>query len=494
MSLVPLKIPPGIYRNGTNYESAGRYYDGSLVRFFEGTIRPVGGWLRYDQSQTALEGMARGIHSWRGLISRYFAIGTHSNLYASYDGGEVRDITPAGFTVGREDSYAGQGYGLGLYNTGNYNDPPVATTSLDATAWSLDNWGDYLVACSTTDGKIYAWDDSIPNAVVVSGAPTDTRLILVTPERHLVAMGTDSDPRLIKWSSQEDLNDWTATSTNTAGDLILQSQGRIVAAKKVRGQTLIVTDQDAHLMTYKGLPFIYGIERVGTGCGGVGLNAIAVIDSGAIWMGRNGFFTFDGSVRPLPSDVSDYVFSDINETEFTKVYAGHNSLYREVWFFYCSANSSEVDRYVAYNYIEGHWTIGELSRTCWSDAGVFPRPIAVGADGYIYEHENGWTAAGTEIGADRFLTSGPVEMAGGNAILYARQIIPDERSAGQVQLSFTTKFTPEGDEYTYGPYTLSPYTDVRLSGRQISMNIEGVADEDWRVGTIRMEGTTGGQR
>jgi hypothetical protein len=493
MALVPLKLPPGVHRNGTNYEASGRFWDASLVRFFEGTIRPVGGWRKLDQAQTALTGKARAIHAWRSIVSKFLAIGTHSKLYASTDGGAFEDITPSGFTAGRADSYPGQGYGFGTYSEGNYNESQTGTTTLDATTWSLDNWGDYLVGCSTTDGKIYEWSGS-GIATVVTNAPTSNRMILVTPERHLVAFGSGGDSRVVAWSSQEDRNLWTPASTNTAGDLQLQTQGRIIAAKKVRGQTLILTDQDAHLMTYRGLPYIYGIERVGSGCGCVGANAVAVVDSGAIWMGRNGFFTFNGSVQPLPSDVSDYVFSDINATEYPKVFAGHNSLFREVWFFYCSSGSTEVDRYVTYNYLENHWSIGSLSRTCWADAGVLTKPAAVSADGYVYEHESGWTSDGAEIGADRYLTSGPVEVATGSNILYVRQVVPDERSAGDVRLRFTSKFTPEGDEYSFGPYTLSPYTDARLSGRQIAMKIEGVADDDWRVGTIRFEGTTGGQR
>lgn len=493
MPLVPLKLPPGVHRNGTNYESSGRYWDASLVRFFEGTIRPVGGWRKLDQAQVALSGKARGIHSWRSVTSKYLAVGTHSKLYASQDGGSFDDITPGGYTVGRPDSYPGSGYGFGDYGVDNYNESQTGSTTLDATTWSLDNWGDYLVACATTDGNIYQWTGS-GSAAVLSAAPTNNRLILVTPERHLVAFGADGDPRKIAWSSQENNNLWTASSTNTAGDLQLQTQGRIIAAKKVRGQTLILTDQDAHLMTYRGLPYVYGIERVGTGCGCIGANAVAVMDSGAVWMGRNGFYMFNGNVQPLPSDVSDYVFSDINATEYPKVHAAHNSLFREVWFFYCSSTSSEVDRYVIYNYTEGHWSIGSLSRTCWADAGVLSKPVAVSADGYVYEHESGWTANGAPITTDRYLTSGPVEVASGSNILYVRQVVPDERSNGDVRLRFTSKFTPEGDEYSFGPYTLSPYTDVRLSGRQMSVKIEGVSDDDWRVGTIRFEGTTGGQR
>lgn len=498
--LAPLKLQPGIYRNGTNYESTGRYYDGSLVRFFEGTIRPVGGWRKIDQAQTALNGKARGLHSWRTTLSKFIAVGTHTKLYLSQDGGAFSDITPASFVAGRADSSPGYGYGFGSYGSGNWNDPPTGTERLDATTWSLDNWGDWLVGCSSSDGKIYKWNPSTGGVATVitpaagSTVPTNNHMILVTPERHLLALGAGGDPRKIQWCSQERLDIWAPLATNTAGDLQVQSQGRIVTGRKVRGQTLILTDQDAHVLTYQGYPFIYGIERVGTGCGCVGPNAVAVMDKGALWMGRNGFFAYNGAVNPIPSEVSDYVFSDLNLGELPKVAAGHNSLFREVWWFYPSANSSENDRYVLYNYAENHWSIGTLSRTCWADAGVLSTPLAASADGYIYAHESGWDADGTPILTSRFLRSGPVEIGNGDSIMHVRQVIPDERSAGKVRLRFATQFTPEGSEFAFGPYTLAPYTDVRLSGRQVAMQIEGMADEDWRVGTIRMDGTSGGRR
>lgn len=499
MGLVPLKLPPGIYRNGTNYEAAGRYYDSSLVRFYEGTIRPVGGWRKLDRSQTALTGKARAIHSWRGQLSKYLAIGTHSKLYVSQDGGAFSDITPSGFIAGRGDSYPGVGYGYGAYGgtTGSggplYNNPATGSSVLDATTWSLDNWGEYLIGCSTSDGKAYVWNNS-GVATQITNAPTSNKSILVTPERHLVAFGAGGDPRKIAWCSQENYTLWAASSTNTAGDLQLQSQGSIVSARKVRGQTLILTEQDAHLMTYRGLPYVYGIERIGTGCGCIGPNAIGVIDSGAIWMGRGSFFSFNGAVAPLLSEVSDYVFSDINMDQAAKVFAGTNSLFREIWFFYPSSSSTEIDRYVTYNYVEHTWSIGQLSRTCWADSGVIQHPVAASSDGYVYEHESGWTNDGTPITTGRYLVSGPAEISSGNNILYARQVIPDERSSGQVELRFTSQFTPEGQTFSHGPYILRPYTDVRLSGRQIAMRIEGVSDTDWRIGTIRLEGTSGGAR
>ena len=148
MPLVPLDIPAGVYRNGTEYESKGRWFDTNLVRWREGRLEPVGGWEQFDSTQSALDGKARGILTWRGNDSgKYMAIGTNTKLYAS-QGGQIYDITPTSFATGREDTIIGYGYGLGIYDTGDYGTERTTSVALDATTWSMDNWGEYLVACS----------------------------------------------------------------------------------------------------------------------------------------------------------------------------------------------------------------------------------------------------------------------------------------------------------------------------------------------------------
>jgi hypothetical protein len=165
-----------------------------------------------------------------------------------------------------------------------------------------------------------------------------------------------------------------------------------------------------------------------------------------------------------------------------------------VTWFYPSAASNEPDRYVTWNYKEDHWHIGLLARTSWADAGVFPYPMGVDTSGYIFEHENGWTADGSALTSTRYLTSGPVQLASGDRVMALTQIVPDEKTAGQVNLSFATQFNPEGTSYPYGPYTIAAYTDVRIEGRQIATQILGTADADWRVGQIRFDAQPGGRR
>lgn len=492
--LIPLKIPPGIYRNGTTYQSSGRWNDANMVRWFEGTIRPMGGWVIAATSVVA--GAPRGLFAWRdNSFNRWCAIGTHSHLYA-FNGGSIYDITPVGFTVGRPDSFPGVGYGFGPYGSGAYGVSPVVVSVLDATTWSFDNWGQFLVGVSSSDGKLYQWQlSSIAKAAVITNAPTACTSLIVSAERYLIALGAGGDPRRVSWSTQEDNTDWTPTALNTAGGLNLVTSGRIRCARRVRGQIVIWTDSDIHALNYLGPPFIYGTERIGGFCGIISANAMAVIDSGAVWMGINSFFLYDGAISDIPCDVSDYVFSDFNSTQAAKVYAGLNVKFGEVIWFYCSAASDEIDRYVVWNYREKHWNIGvSIRRTSWADASAFPFPLATDAFGFIYEHERGWTDNGNTIREQRYLTAGPIQLGDGDRVLDIMQIVPDEKSSGQVNFSFTTQFTPEGDTFAYGPFQPSTYTDVRLSGRQISPTIAGSVDDDWRVGQIRFETVQGGRR
>jgi hypothetical protein len=247
---------------------------------------------------------------------------------------------------------------------------------------------------------------------------------------------------------------------------------------------------DVHTATYIGPPFIYSFERVGNGCGVISKQAVAATDNACIWMSGSGFWIYDGFVKPLKSDVSDYVFSNMNTTQSSKVYCVHNSTYGEIWWFYPSSASNEVDSYVSYNYRENHWAIGTLARTCGTDRGIFNNPIMVSSDGYVYEHEIGFAYDGQTL----FAESGPVELGVGDRTMSLTGLVPDEKTAGDVQVRFSTKFYPNSTEYNYGPYSMSNPTSVRISGRQVAAKIEGVRLTDWRVGTIRFDGKLGSIR
>ena len=493
MALIPISIPPGVYRSGTELQSAGRWYDVNLVRWTEGAMEPIGGWEVRPIS--ALTGKARSLITWKtnGNV-RLMAAGTSSKLYAVTQSNVLVDITPTGFTAGSDNASTGGGYGLSTYGSGFYGTPRPDTGSVTAaTTWSLDTWGEYLVGCSTSDGKLYEWqlDFTTPTkAAVITNAPTNCIGLLVTAERSLFALGASGDARTVAWSDLEDNTVWTPSSTNLAGSIQLQTSGRIITAKRVRGQNLILTDIDAHTLTYVGQPFVYQAEIAGRACGAASTNCVAVLDNMAVWMGQKGFHVYDGYVKPLPCEVYDYVFNNINTNQISKVYAVNNSQYNEVWWFYPSAGSNENDSYVSWDYVENHWTIGSLARTAGTDRGVFRNPIMIGTDNYIYDHEVGLNYSG----ALPYAETGPFQIGQGDQILYINEMIPDERNQGSVSATFTTRYYPTSEESTYGPYSLTQPTSVRFNGRQIKMRVTTTTPSEWRVGTMRLNAIPGGRR
>jgi hypothetical protein len=493
MALIPLKIPPGVYRNGTEYQSAGRWYDANLVRWYENTLRPIGGWRK--KSETAITGICRGLLTWKtNSGSRYIAMGTSTKLYVMNENSVLKEITPTGFTAGITDATNKTGYGYNFYGSFDYGVARPDTGAIDpATTWSLDTWGEYLVGCSNADGKLYEWQLGFTTptlAAVITNAPTGCTALLSTAERFLFALGASSNPRLVKWSDQENNTTWTAAATNQAGDFEINSSGSLKCGKRVRGINLLFTDVDVHTASYVGQPYVYAFERVASGCGVISAQAVAAIDSTAMWMSQSGFWIFDSYVKPLSCDVSDYVFQNLNYNQASKVYAVHNSKYGEIWWFYPSNASNEVDSYVTYNYRENHWNIGVMGRTAGTDRGVFNNPTMVDASGYIYEHEVGYAYDSGVVYAE----SGPFEIGNGDNIMSVRQVIPDEQTLGEVQISFKTRFYPMDTEYTYGPYAAAIPTDVRFSGRQVKIRYTGAVLEDWRVGVNRIEAVASGKR
>ena len=494
MALIPLSIPPGVYRSGTELQSAGRWYDVNLVRWTEGSMEPVGGWER--RGSGTLTGKCRGLLTWKTNSNvRFAALGTSSKLYVMTQSSALVDITPVSFTAGNDDASTGAGFGIGNYSAGYYGTPrPDAGSVTPATTWSLDTWGEYLVGCSSSDGKLYEWqlDFTTPTkAAQITNAPTNCIGLLVTAERSLFALGASGDGRKVAWSDLENNTIWTPASTNLAGSITLQTTGRIVTAKRVRGQNLILTDIDAHTLTYVGQPFVYQAEIAGRACGAVSANCAAVLDNMCVWMGARGFHVFDGYVKPLQCDVYDYVFNNINTNQISKVYAVNNAQYNEVWWFYPSANSNENDSYVAWDYVENHWTIGTLARTAGTDRSVFRNPIMVGANGYIYDHEVGLNYDSSTPYAE----SGPVQIGNGDNIMYINEMIPDERNQGGVQATFKTRYYPNGAEASYGPYSLTNPTSVRFNGRQVKMRVTTTTPAtSWRVGTQRLNAVAGGRR
>ena len=216
---IPLKLPPGVFRNGTEYQAAGRWYDANLVRWYEGTLRPINGWRTRSNSQ--MSGSCRGIITWRDNgADRWIAAGTHTKLYVMNALGTLKDITPVGFTTGYASSTVLTGYGYNAYGSFAYGVArPDTGTPTAATTWSLDTWGEYLIACSSTDGKLYEWQlgFSTPTlAAAITNAPTGNKAVLVTQERIIFALGAGGNPRKVQWCDQENNTQWTPAGDNLA--------------------------------------------------------------------------------------------------------------------------------------------------------------------------------------------------------------------------------------------------------------------------------------
>lgn len=581
MALFPLTFPPGLYRNGTEYQSKGRWYDANLIRFYEGTIRPIGGWrkktrvgsltdpfstvnttptvtvahiahgLRIGDQVTfssgnavggltmtganwtvatvpgansytfthtsnatstagplggtvsfayaqAVSGKARAIATWKdNTITTWGAMGTESKLYAMTRAGQLFDITPAGFTAGIANAIAGGGYGSGIYGAGAYGTPRPDTTAVqDVTVWSLDTFGQNLDGCTVDDGKIYEWAlNTGVVAAAVTNAPT-ARAIVVTEEGFEFALGAAGVPRRVQWCDQRNNTLWAAAATNQAGSVDLQTAGKLMQGKKVRGGTLVWTDLDVHLATYIGGTFIYSFSRLSESCGAISQNCAATLDSRAVWMGKSGFWIFNGFVQPLPCDVADYVFSDLNVQQSSKVACFVNSAFGEVTWHYPSGQSQENDRYVTWDYrafVERGqlvWIIGSLVRLAGADRGAMAYPLLTGSDGFTYEHEVGFAYDSVSP----YLESGPFELGNGDNVMYATSLIPDDKAVGDVTATFKVKFFPDGAETSFGPYTVTSNTDVRFGGRQAKVRYTGARMTDWRVGASRLDLTAGGGR
>ena len=502
MALIPIKLPAGIYRTGTDFEGSGRWRDANLVRWSNGSMRPVGGWVTRHDVSSSVTAAPRAMHVWiDNTAGTNTALGTANELLYVNASGTATDITPTGFNTGNEHAAVNTAYGGGFFSYGGslYGvKQPSSGVFQEADTWALDNWGEYLVACSTSDGKLYEWQLNTSNpAAQIANSPETCKGLVVTEERFIFALQAGGNPRKVAWCDREDNTTWTPLATNEAGDIELQTSGEIMAGVRMRGRTLLLTNTDAHIATYQGAPYVYGFERVGTACGAASRKGVVAIDQGAFWIGREAFYYFDGSIaKQLPCEVQDYVFEDMNANQISKVSAVHNSEYGEIWWFYPSEGSIECDKYVAYDYLEGHWEIGSIDRTCGADQGVFDEPRWVDASGIIYDHELHGVGHGSYT---PFAESSSISLGNGDTVMKVNQLIADEDTAGEVQVQFKTRFHPNDTERTY-PSSSTYYdltnmpTSVRFTGRQVRIRVESTGSEDWRVGVMRINAESGGRR
>jgi hypothetical protein len=448
-------------------------------------------------------------------------------------------------TIGPVLSTFGYGWGAGQWGISTWGTArTTSNTDIDAGSWSLDNFGELLIA-TVKNGQTFSWDPTAgtgvnTRATIISGNPTASVLTRVSDrDRHLIHFGTETiigdptsqDPMFIRFSDQEDIDVYEPNSTNTAGTFRLDNGSKIIAAIKGKDYILVLTDEAAYTMQFVGPPFTFSIRQVGSNCGCIGQHAAIFVDGAVYWIGDSGnFFVFDGTVKTLPCTVDDFVFTTngdslgLNFIQGDIIFAGHNSLFNEINWFYVKANSTEIDRTVTYNYEEKSWSTGSLARTTYEDSHVFERPVATkyistltpttptingvsNGGSYVFEHEIGvnevlnlTSVNTTSVAITSYIRSGDFDLdieGDGEYFIKIRRFIPDFKYLeGNTKVTLFFKAYPADSTTALGLTTIGPFTvssttdkiDTRARGRLASIKIENDAlNDNWRYGVFRVD-------
>lgn len=427
--------------------------------------------------------------------------------------------------VGLESSVAASGWGAGSWGEDGWGEGSETDNLLKLRVWSHDNFGEDLLI-NASGGGIYYWDEDVgvgTRAVALSSlpganlAPTVANWVLVSDQdRHAIAFGADpeddigvQDPLLVRWCDQENIAEWQTLTTNTAGSQRLGSGSEIIMALQTKREILIFTDSSLFSMQFLGPPYTFGFTEISKSIQVAGPNSAIAVDDRVFWMGRGRFMVYDGQTRELRCTIKDYVFDNINPTQYRKVFAGHNARYSEVWWFY--PEDTENDRYVIYNYLEDVWSYGSMARTAWRDTGLIGQPLAADASGVIFAHEEGLNdgSENPPVGINAYIESAPQDLGDGNNFFFINRVIPDVtfvNSTGMPTLTLTLKARRfmganyhKSDDTSVTRSATSPvekYTEqvfVRLRGRAFAIRFESNGeDTGWRVGTplvdIRQDG------
>ena len=430
-------------------------------------------------------------------------------------------------SVGLDVYIPGTGWGINGWGSGTFGSTSSLSNTNQLRIWTHDSFGENLIINQRSAG-IYQWTENngvSTRAVELSGisganlVPTKgLQVITSEKDRHLIVLGADPisgssrtgtvDPMLIAFSDQENALDFEPLSTNTAGSLRLSSGSSIIGGVKARQEILVWTDTALYSMQFIGPPFTFGINLINEGTGLIGPKAAVTTPSGVYWMSYNNFYSYNGSVQTLPCSVHNYVFSDINLTQSFKVNAFTIKDKSEVGWFYCSSSSDEVDRYVIYNYVEGVWFYGQLSRTAWLDSGIVNYPRSV-SSGYLYQQEIGFNDDGSPM-TNVFIESSDLDIGDGNQFSFVKRIIPDYKflqddNNGNINIVLKTRNFPGDTLATNSTSAITSSTQqafVRSRSRQIALRFESDDDANndgnlsigWRLGATRIDIKPDGRR
>ena len=499
-------------------DAAGGYIDGDFVTFSGASA--VGGLTIDGEYQISF------------TSGNTYTIDAGTNATSSATGGG--SVTAAyQINVGPAFSIPLTGWGAGAWGAGTWG---VGTTSAEPLRlWSQSNFGEDLVF-GPRGGAIYYWDATsgattrgvlLSSLGGASGVPTVQNYILISDiSRFVFCFGSNDigtatqDPMLIRWSDQEDATNWTPAATNQAGSLRLSRGTEIVTAAQSRQEVLVWTNSAMYSLQYVGAPAVWTAQLVGENTSIASQNAVAYANGVAYWMGIDKFYKYDGRTQALPCDLRKFVFNDFNDLQYNQVFAGTNEAFHEVWWFYCSASSSTVDRYVVYNYVQNIWYYGTMARTAWLDSGLRNYPLAATYSNNLVNHEFGVddNETGTPAAINAYISSAEFDLDDGHKFAFIWRILPDitfdGSTAGSPQATMTllplknsgsgyNDPTSEGGTNSstvtrtavlpVEQYTGQIYTRVR--GRQLAMKIESDAlGVHWQLGAPRIDMRPDGRR
>jgi len=430
----------------------------------------------------------------------------------SSDSGNGGSATDGAYevNVGLDATVTGTGWSTDAWGDGTWGSSSPLSAINQLRIWTHDNFGEDLVI-NPRAGSIYYYDESNTDqrAVTLStktGAnkvPTKALQVIVSEkDRHLIV-----DPMLVAFSDQENALEFEALATNTAGSLRISSGAVIIGGIRAREETLIFTDNALFSMQFIGPPFTFGVNMINEGIGCIGPKAMTNVAGGVYWMDYTGFYFYNGTVQPIQCSVQDYVFDDFNSSEPYKTFAFSNQEFNEIGWFYCSADSAEIDRYVVYNYFEKAWVVGQLERHAWLDAGINQKPLATGTNtsNYLYEHEVGNDDDGSAM-TNVFIESSDFDIADGEEFSFLRRIIPDIKFTGSAGTGQGVNYVLKNRDFNASSLTTSETKsvldsttkiDVRVRARQLAFRIEGddsATGVGWRLGATRFDLNKSGKR
>ena len=457
-----------------------------------------------------------------GVCSSGSTAGGGSSIQAAYQ-----------INIGLNTTILGPGWGAGTWGRFTWGSGAGSLAGQTLRLWFADDFGEDLLM-NIADGDIYYWDASasvgsravaLSSLAGASNVPTVARKVMVSEvDRHVICFGAnpigevEQDPLLIRWSSQESPTDWTPQPTNTAGDIRLSQGSEIVTAVRTSRQILIWTDHSLHSLQFLGPPYTFGTALLGDNIRIAGPNTALSVNDVVFWMGQENFYMYDGRIQPIPCSVRQYVFNDINRNQSFKFHAGSLASQSEVWWYYCSAGSEEIDRYVVYNYLENTWYYGTLSRTAWNDraAGQRSYPQAASVDNYLYDQEFGLDdgSQSPAVPVDAFVQSSDFDIGDGEQFMFIKRIIPDlnfsnsTASAPQVEFTMTARNyngnvagqgSDSGDvirsSVVSGQDNYTNQIFMRLRGRQMALKVSSdTSGVNWRLGAPRLEMRPDGKR